>query len=127
MVNLLDEANPEYAIIYDEETHQRDTSYVPDGMNGWCGQCHNRYIAGPGAAQTATHDAVFQYRHPNTMLEAGCLSCHVAHGTSATMGYYSGSVPMPDGTRGGGETDSRLLPVDNRGICGSCHRFDQLS
>ncbi|MFQ5594817.1 MAG: hypothetical protein ACE5HA_11790, partial [Anaerolineae bacterium] len=50
-----------------------------------------------------------------------CLTCHVAHGSSATMGTYSGAVEWPDGTAGGGSSDSRLLRVDNRGTCQLCH------
>ena len=55
----------------------------------------------------------------------GCVSCHVAHGSSALMttdGPYSGSVEWQDGlTSPSGDQRSSLLRVDNRGVCELCH------
>lgn len=77
---------------------------------------------------------------------ASCVRCHVAHGTNAvTYGPatstpgptqtpggptatptptvdpgYSSQVPWPGGTPASGE-NSRLLRMDNRGICQKCH------
>lgn len=62
----------------------------------------------------------------------GCLTCHRAHGTDATMDGYANSAsttsPSPDS---GGVTptskgvqptmDSALLRADNRGVCERCH------
>ncbi len=62
----------------------------------------------------------------------GCLTCHRAHGTDATMDGYANSAssshPQPDS---GGTTatskgtqptmDSALLRADNRGVCERCH------
>ncbi|MDY6834389.1 MAG: cytochrome c3 family protein [Chloroflexota bacterium] len=51
-----------------------------------------------------------------------CFACHVAHGTTATMDTYSGTVPWPDGTTTpDGDGRSSLLWVDNRGTCTQCH------
>ena len=51
-----------------------------------------------------------------------CLTCHVAHGTKATMGTSSGAVPWPGGaTSPNGNARSSLLRLDNRGICENCH------
>jgi hypothetical protein len=62
------------------------------------------------------------YRHRSTTGNVGCLSCHVAHGSSATMGTNSGAVPWPGGgTTPAGNARSSLLRVDNRGVCQSCH------
>jgi len=92
----------------------------------WCAQCHERYLADNF---TGTGDSIFNYRHAThvTISPANanilvCQTCHVAHGTSATMaGTYSGSVEWPDNTSGGGSSDSRLLHVNNRGVCIQCH------
>ncbi len=51
-----------------------------------------------------------------------CMTCHVAHGSSATMGSYSGNVEWPGGgTSPSGNARSSLLRVDNRGTCQLCH------
>ena len=51
-----------------------------------------------------------------------CQTCHVAHGSAAVMGTYSGTVPWPDGaTTPSGNQRSSLLRLDNRGICVGCH------
>ncbi|MFQ5854384.1 MAG: cytochrome c3 family protein [Anaerolineae bacterium] len=91
----------------------------------WCAQCHWRYLANDFSG---TGDPIFNYRHathvqisPANANILVCQTCHVAHGTSATMAAYSGSVEWPDDTPGGGAVDSRLLHVNNRGVCIQCH------
>jgi hypothetical protein len=62
------------------------------------------------------------YRHRSTTGTVGCMSCHVAHGSSAIMGTNSGAVPWPGGGAApNGNARSSLLRVDNRGVCQSCH------
>lgn len=57
-----------------------------------------------------------------TAHEAVCENCHVAHGSSAVMGTYSGLVAWPDGaTAPAGNARSSLLRLDNRGVCIGCH------
>ncbi len=57
-----------------------------------------------------------------TAHEADCVNCHVAHGSSARMGPYSGAVPWPAGTMSpSADARSSLLRLDNRGICLGCH------
>lgn len=62
----------------------------------------------------------------------GCLTCHRAHGTDATMDGYANSAssltPSPDSggitptTKGVLPTmDSALLRANNRGVCERCH------
>ncbi len=92
----------------------------------WCAQCHTRYLADNF---TGTGDPIFNYRHathvtisPENANILVCQTCHVAHGTSATMGAFSGAVEWPDDTAGGGSGDARLLHVDNRGVCIQCHQ-----
>ena len=92
-------------------------------INAWCVTCHTRYLSG-GSADTTNANAIFHNRHyaANATRTPVCTTCHVAHGTNAVMtpGGNSASVPYP----GGGTApagDSRLLKVDNRGICQTCH------
>lgn len=90
-------------------------------ISGWCAQCHTRYLAGNS---DSSGDPIFNYRHEVT--DAGvpvCTNCHVAHGSNAGVdGPNSAAVEWPGGATG--ETDlnnSRLLKMDNRGICQKCH------
>lgn len=105
---------------------------APAEISGWCAQCHTRYHGSAGAAKTPTADAIFTYRHPADGVGTnptygdipGCLKCHVAHGTNAatTAGGSSATQPWPG--NGSGTTDnnnSRLLRMDNRGVCQKCH------
>jgi hypothetical protein len=87
-------------------------------INAWCSQCHSRYLAGSGSYQTDSGDGIFTYRHTNTSNKP-CTTCHVAHGSNATMdGLYSSDFPYPDGAA---SASSRLLKIDNRGTCQACH------
>jgi predicted CXXCH cytochrome family protein len=91
-------------------------------INQWCSTCHSRYLAGSGAWNTPTTDAIFTYRHTNTSNKP-CTTCHVAHGTNATMPGgdltdFSANYPYPDGSL---SDSSRLLKIDNRGTCQACH------
>jgi predicted CXXCH cytochrome family protein len=107
---------------------------APDGfianVSDWCTTCHTRYLAGSGSYQVDSGDAIFKFRHRSDRFDkvgaANCITCHVAHGSNASMnGYNSKTVPQPDGTAAAehavGAAGSRLLRVDNRGICVMCH------
>jgi len=106
----------------------------PDGfianISDWCSTCHTRYMGKSGARSTDSGDAIYTYRHTTTKIDKvgtrNCITCHVAHGSNANMnGTQSSKVPMPDGTvakeHAVGAAGSRLLRVDNRGICLMCH------
>ena len=80
----------------------------------------NEGLRGGGSGSNPSGDAVFKYRH-RTYGVSGCLECHVAHGTSATMGAYSGTVAWPDGDGPPGNARSYLLHSNNRGVCTRCH------
>lgn len=59
-------------------------------------------------------------------MEGECLACHVAHGTSSVMLGYAAGLSWPDGNvtkpwQTGEGQFSRLLTVDNRGVCLQCH------
>ncbi|MFV1857975.1 MAG: cytochrome c3 family protein [Anaerolineales bacterium] len=115
-VNVPDEGTKNYTITY-QASGYRDTSYLAAAdISSWCSQCHTRYLSNDTGD---SGDAIFAYRHRTD--NKSCLNCHVAHGTSATMATFSGAVEWPDGTAGGGNSDSRLLSVNNRGTCVQCH------
>jgi hypothetical protein len=91
--------------------------------SAWCSQCHTRYLATVDDGSTSSGDAIYTYRHRSDDIAKGtpnCIQCHVAHGSNATMGTYSGALTNPDQTPGTAG-DSRLLRIDNRGTCRMCH------
>ena len=124
------ETTKNYTISYDA-SYYRDMGNYPTGvlsqMTEWCGQCHQRYEAGVGAGSTPRGDTVFLYSHMTEGLGGECLKCHVAHGTAATMSGNSASatITWPAGTsptwQGSENAYSRLLHIDNRGVCIQCH------
>jgi cytochrome c553 len=89
-------------------------------INQWCAQCHSRYLAVTTRPyETDSGDAIFTYRHSNTSNKP-CTTCHVAHGSNATMtGTFSSDFPYPGGAVS--SDSSRLLKIDNRGTCQACH------
>ncbi len=93
-------------------------------IGSWCSQCHTRYEAPADSANTDSGDPIYMYRHTSDGDNGlSCMDCHVAHGTSASMGPNSGAVAWPDGTTTpGGDGRSSLLRIDNRGLCISCHQ-----
>lgn len=99
-------------------------------MTMWCTQCHTRYLGWSSSRSTASGDATFMYRHSTSKYRV-CSTCHVSHGSNAIMnvnpalgGTTSANVPFPDGAihnKTATSGDSRLLKLDNRGICLECH------
>lgn len=119
--------------------------------SNWCAQCHTRYLAASMSATTDSGDTDFAYRHmagdsphgsfctnchidfntpPTLKTTVGpewhhnveCMTCHVAHGTSASATGYAGTVQWPDGaTTPSGNARSSLLRGDDRGVCQRCH------
>ena len=94
-------------------------------MTLWCTQCHTRYLGWSSSRSTPSGDPTYMYRHSTSKYRV-CSTCHVAHGSNAVMnvnpangGTFSANVPFPDGSVHSG--DSRLLKLDNRGICLECH------
>ena len=91
----------------------------------WCSTCHSRYLAKAPDYSTDSGDGKFTYRHTSGRIDkAGvgrpnCIQCHVAHGSNAAMVGTSASFTAPDGTIPA--KTSRLLRVDNRGVCVMCH------
>jgi predicted CXXCH cytochrome family protein len=89
----------------------------------WCTTCHTRYLAPSGSWGTDSGDSVFTYRHTGDNVSGdaaanrNCIQCHVAHGSNAAM--PNSAVENPGDTAL--TTDSRLLRVDDRGVCVMCH------
>jgi predicted CxxxxCH...CXXCH cytochrome family protein len=116
-----DEVIKNYTVISDTNAYIGDPyGVLAAPLSSWCSQCHTRYTADSGSGHTYSGDDIFAYRH--TTAGVNCVGCHVAHGSSAVMGDYSGAVLWPDGTNTpGGDLRSSLLRVDNRGVCAYCH------
>lgn len=106
-------------------------------METGCAACHNMMGPDPVTDCKSTCHGIPHYLPANATidphLEAGCLSCHVAHGTSANMTNNAAGPTWPDGTgsaswQNGTEGEySRLLHLDNRGVCIQCHASNYLS
>jgi predicted CXXCH cytochrome family protein len=91
-------------------------------MSAWCATCHTRYLSSSAAANSG--DDLFAYRHRSDgSLGTTCIKCHAPHGTNAgATGEYSSTVGFPGGGNGTTATQqSKLLKIDNRGICLKCH------
>ncbi len=93
-------------------------------LSSWCAQCHTRYLAPGGSATTALPgEPIFKFRHDTQEAYApSCVKCHAAHGSNAAVSGYAAQVAWPGGTAVTTETGgSRLLKMDNSGICLNCH------
>jgi hypothetical protein len=102
-------------------TNYFSTGPVSGGlMSRWCATCHTRYLA---TSTGNSGDAVFKYRHVSDGSSGRtCIKCHAAHGTNAgATGTYSSAVGYPGGGGTTNTAESRLLKMDNRGICVKCH------
>jgi hypothetical protein len=102
-----------------------------NNVSQWCSTCHTRYLAASNSKRFASGDPIYTYRH--TSNNAGednpnCIQCHVAHGSNATMtGAFSMNLNNPGDSSANNNSgsadpgDSRLLRVNNRGVCLLCH------
>ena len=102
-------------------------------MINWCSACHTRYNSPSGGERvdpiTGDPDPIYHWQHQtssNSRYNTACTTCHVSHGTNASMAVFSASVPYPNGdvpgvTPGIDNGASRLLKIDNRGTCQACH------
>ncbi len=91
----------------------------------WCTTCHTRYLAPSGSWEKNSGDAIYTYRHTgdhigtNGLSSRNCIQCHVAHGSNAVMASNNSKVEYPGGVTP--SDSSRMLRVDERGICLMCH------
>jgi hypothetical protein len=114
------------------------TSSFIASASQWCSTCHTRYLSTSGGTsrEVASGDSVFTYRHTSasgSQDSPNCIQCHVAHGSNAVMSGTSGSDEAnspqmnPDDPTANplvysnGDHGSKLLRVNNRGICQMCH------
>jgi hypothetical protein len=96
-------------------TYRHMTRFLNQDPN--CVLCHKNILGGSINAPNP-----FGVTGEYTAHEGVCQNCHVAHGSSAQMGSWSGSVPWPGGgTTPSGNARSSLLRLDNRGVCQGCH------
>ncbi len=127
-----------------------DTEHWGTGQSNICAACHGAYhqtAAGQGSTLnngTYTHRIGMSYvyganNNPETvgmggytlpLAESGtnntvaCQTCHLPHGTSASMSGFANGGPSGGGTLPGNTTatDSSLLRLPNRGVCEVCHQ-----
>ena len=109
-----------------------------NNIANWCTTCHTRYQAVSGSYKTARagtntagQDTNFTYQHRSDAnykgAAANCITCHVSHGSNATMTGAALTVANPGaaltafGDATTSSADSKLLRVDNRGTCFMCH------
>jgi formate-dependent nitrite reductase cytochrome c552 subunit len=123
----------------DEASKDYDTEQWSTGQSSMCAACHTEYhktAAGQGSILdngTYTHRVDMSYSYggnvnPETvgfgglnlpLAETGtnnrvvCQTCHLPHGTTATM------TALATGPITG---DSALLRLNNRGVCEVCHQ-----
>lgn len=123
-VTVTDEVDKIYTVTDPQNDYMvEDYGSLATSLASWCSQCHTRYLAGSGSGHTDSGDDIFTYRHTTTNIS--CVKCHVAHGSTASMGFFSGSVNWPDDTTTpDGDARSSLLRMDNRGVCAYCHLGD---
>ncbi len=121
-VSVTDETNKRYTVSSSfDQYFGEGYGFLSDQLSNWCAQCHTRHAAPSGSGSTNSGDPIYTFRHTTTGFSVGCMSCHVAHGTSATMSGFAQNVAWPDGTVPAGNERSALLRVDNRGVCQLCH------
>lgn len=102
---------------------------APDGyianIANWCTTCHTRYLATTQSYKTDSGDPTYMYKHRSDANykagSANCITCHVSHGSNASMQGDAANFTAPDGTVPAASANSRLLRVDNRGTCVMCH------
>lgn len=127
-INYSDNGSGSSPFLYRHPTEKMETG---------CAACHNMMGPDPVTDCKSTCHGIPHYLPANATidphLEAGCLSCHVAHGTSANMTNNAAGPTWPDGTgsaswQNGTEGEySRLLHLDNRGVCIQCHASNYLN
>lgn len=123
-----------------------DTSLVAsstlgyDSLDGWGAAVRHRHpvnselaaFAGARSLIITTNPLPLAHESTDTATQddsdwIDCLTCHVAHGSSAVMTGYAdvadSTDPQPDSGTGGipPTGDNALLRLNNRGVCENCH------
>jgi len=152
-VNVPNISSDNFTVDHEQTSpYYRDLSVYTSGITGviadWCGQCHTMYRAGAGSETAVTASGAgtpsgwetgigqYKYRHRTQGVTGECFACHVAHGTSANMSGNAVGLTWPDSTASGAlgtqdsmenAEDSRLLILDERGVCMQCHTSSALT
>jgi predicted CXXCH cytochrome family protein len=104
-------------------------------ISAWCTTCHTRYLSSSAGNTPTAGETVYTYKHRSDeglSSKPNCIQCHVSHGSNAAMTGAAAAVAQPDGSLTGALNsgtviqsagDSRLLRVDNRGVCLECHNM----
>jgi predicted CXXCH cytochrome family protein len=94
-----------------------------DQITQWCSACHTRYYTSDDGTN-ASGDDLYKFQH-NTQSNRACTTCHVSHGSNASMAAdlvtgttFSQTYTYPNGAS---SPSSRLLKIDRRGTCQACH------
>ena len=101
-----------------------------DQITQWCSACHTRYYSTDDGTNDSG-DAIYKFQH-NTQSNRACTTCHVAHGSNASMAAdpvtgttFAQNFPYPDDPTSAPaattSASSRLLKIDRRGTCQACH------
>jgi predicted CXXCH cytochrome family protein len=139
-VTVTDVTAPSYVISDTTTSKYYGQTYAGvalTALSDWCARCHTRIHAASAGSpgDTPSVDPIYKFRHPtngssvdnnyasspNSWTSAqvpACLTCHVAHGSTAAMGTNSAAIPKPGGVDA---LDGSLLRVNNRGVCELCH------
>lgn len=126
------------------ENTAADNNLMTD-ISTWCAACHTRIhaTAGLDPESNPSGDAIYDFRHrtdgnnvsfnfnPQSApvndpgASPGCFTCHVSHGSNASLMDTRGGtlqVPVPGGDEATGPyLDSTLLRLDGRATCEACH------
>ncbi len=123
------------------------------GLSAWCEGCHHVYGEPVGPYDIGDGQGpVIRYKHivevtlndnarlnglPATDLPMNdksgngrssedtisCMTCHRAHGTTATVTGFATLAKVSRGILPKGPNASMLLRMDNRGVCINCHQY----
>lgn len=135
-----------YVPNYTQPMYKKPANAV-QGMSGWCSACHDQYFSADNTYIDSEGKRRFHHSvnvamrknpsgitqitlpldkpsastpasYPENFLE--CLTCHVAHGTTATM-TNNARVEPTKSSPSSGPGYSVLLRMSNRGVCQDCH------
>jgi len=91
-------------------------------LGGWRHPMDVHAVLPPGADGSIKSGTPLGQNSSITTARVGCLTCHRAHSTAATMGGEAANWIRSEGGTG---SSSALLRMNNRGVCYNCHRSAQ--
>ena len=91
-------------------------------ISAWCATCHTRYLAPPKApAPTAAMPSSPTATAPTRRRRARPTASSATSRTAPTRAWGPTRPASPTPTAASAGADSRLLRIDNRGVCQMCH------